>query len=650
MFKKGIFGIFGKKDKPEMEPEVPEAAEAPVIAGHTVDMEPDYEAESVENPEDIISKLAEINSIIGDDDDDGDPMDDYFSGDAVAEEVAVEAEPEYAPPADVNTIYVPAGAILAVFPAELLNATVDEIISGYSNHEDFVFPFEKSEVMYGLSIGQVEIKIGELVNKLPFNIFQENVTLFYDQKVELPLMELLPHVPPAWFETRAQDCSQEEMVAEMEDLFPDLPASAMTEDEPVPVADEDHTPAMEATPVEEPVEIAPSPPLAATPEAAIMQTPMMPDEEPMEADEPVISSAFAPSTPVVQPPVAPPRAVPVAAPAPVPEPAPPPEPVAPAAPAPPPPVPVAPAAPVPPPPVPVAAPAVPVAAVAPSPVAPAELEQPKPRPAVALSAPRAAEPADDGNLVQEIRQAAHDVFAPDLSAQDRTIKDDEPAMSGLEDVIEWRSRAPNGIDVNRGGIDELCLLTGVGEHLAKVIINYREKHGRFNRLQDLLKITGLGSRTYQTMARLKPRADIRTAELQVNRMLSINSDTVSLNKVTQIALDSFRLDAMFISSIDGLVLAKGAKDDKALKLSDSLSAAAPQLYKRGHKALKQSQLPPADMFTFYIGKNSVTFAGSDQIFVVCIHGVDFPNQKQLKACRKLANELVWYCAYRAVIG
>lgn len=56
------------------------------------------------------------------------------------------------------------------------------------------------------------------------------------------------------------------------------------------------------------------------------------------------------------------------------------------------------------------------------------------------------------------------------------------------------------------------------------------------------------------------------------------------------------------------------------------------------------------MTTFYIGKHAVTFAGSDQIFIACVHGPAYPNQKQLRLCRKLATELSWYCSYRAVIG
>lgn len=217
-------------------------------------------------------------------------------------------------------------------------------------------------------------------------------------------------------------------------------------------------------------------------------------------------------------------------------------------------------------------------------------------------------------------------------------------------VPAWRSQAPNGIDINRSGVNELCMLNGVGAHLAQTIIDYRKEHGAFNRLQDLLEVPGLGSHTYRKMTKLAPATDVRDAELQINTILGIDSESVSLNKTVGIVLERLHLNAVFISSVDGLILAKKAKDNRYLKLADSLAAVAPQLYKRGLKALKQGQLPSADMFTFYVGINAVTFAGSDQLFLIYVHDQNYPQADHVATCREVATELVWYCSCRAVIS
>ena len=109
------------------------------------------------------------------------------------------------------------------------------------------------------------------------------------------------------------------------------------------------------------------------------------------------------------------------------------------------------------------------------------------------------------------------------------------------------------------------------------------------------------------------------------------------------------LAGIFICSSDGLLLAQSVKEDKLKKVADPLSAVAPQLYKRGRRSLTQANLPECDMFTFFLGNNAVTFAGSEQLFCALLHDGQYPNQRQLRSSRKLVQELVWYCSHRAVL-
>ncbi|SEL10979.1 competence protein ComEA [Colwellia chukchiensis] len=48
------------------------------------------------------------------------------------------------------------------------------------------------------------------------------------------------------------------------------------------------------------------------------------------------------------------------------------------------------------------------------------------------------------------------------------------------------------VDINKADLDTLALLKGVGEKRAKAIIAYRELHGEFNALDDLLNVKGIG--------------------------------------------------------------------------------------------------------------------------------------------------------------
>ena len=53
------------------------------------------------------------------------------------------------------------------------------------------------------------------------------------------------------------------------------------------------------------------------------------------------------------------------------------------------------------------------------------------------------------------------------------------------------------VDVNTADVDELDTLYGIGPALAQRIIDYREEHGPFNSLEELLEVKGIGEATLE---------------------------------------------------------------------------------------------------------------------------------------------------------
>ncbi|XQW86628.1 ComEA family DNA-binding protein [Thalassotalea piscium] len=49
------------------------------------------------------------------------------------------------------------------------------------------------------------------------------------------------------------------------------------------------------------------------------------------------------------------------------------------------------------------------------------------------------------------------------------------------------------IDINNADINTLATLKGVGLKRAQAIIDYREQHGKFTSLEQLLEVKGIGS-------------------------------------------------------------------------------------------------------------------------------------------------------------
>lgn len=69
-----------------------------------------------------------------------------------------------------------------------------------------------------------------------------------------------------------------------------------------------------------------------------------------------------------------------------------------------------------------------------------------------------------------------------------------PALQSQEKITKPRVVA---IDINRATAIDLQKLPGIGPTLAKQIVAYREKHGPFHRLEDLMAIKGIGFKKWK---------------------------------------------------------------------------------------------------------------------------------------------------------
>ena len=69
-----------------------------------------------------------------------------------------------------------------------------------------------------------------------------------------------------------------------------------------------------------------------------------------------------------------------------------------------------------------------------------------------------------------------------------------------EGIIEnSKNKVLNKININKATISELTNLPGVGESLAKRIIEYREENGKFKSIEDLKNVSGIGEKKYESL-------------------------------------------------------------------------------------------------------------------------------------------------------
>ena len=55
------------------------------------------------------------------------------------------------------------------------------------------------------------------------------------------------------------------------------------------------------------------------------------------------------------------------------------------------------------------------------------------------------------------------------------------------------------IDINRASVEDFTKLPGIGPALARRIVAFREKHGPFRRVEDLLAIRGIGHKKWKAI-------------------------------------------------------------------------------------------------------------------------------------------------------
>lgn len=70
-----------------------------------------------------------------------------------------------------------------------------------------------------------------------------------------------------------------------------------------------------------------------------------------------------------------------------------------------------------------------------------------------------------------------------------------------EDAVSYTSDSAmeiNGkININSAGIEELKKLDGIGESFAEKIISYREEHGAFGTIEEIMKVPGIGEKKFE---------------------------------------------------------------------------------------------------------------------------------------------------------
>lgn len=66
-------------------------------------------------------------------------------------------------------------------------------------------------------------------------------------------------------------------------------------------------------------------------------------------------------------------------------------------------------------------------------------------------------------------------------------------------LINTQNNKQGKVNINTAGIEELKTLPRIGDSIAKRIIDYRTKNGRFNRIEDIKNVSGIGEKMFENI-------------------------------------------------------------------------------------------------------------------------------------------------------
>jgi competence protein ComEA len=77
--------------------------------------------------------------------------------------------------------------------------------------------------------------------------------------------------------------------------------------------------------------------------------------------------------------------------------------------------------------------------------------------------------------------------------------------AGSGSAASEEAAEPRAVDLNSASVEQLTTVPGIGDATARRIVEWREEHGPFRRVEDLMKVKGIGEKSLE---KLRPHVTV----------------------------------------------------------------------------------------------------------------------------------------------
>ncbi|MBE5844593.1 MAG: ComEA family DNA-binding protein [Butyrivibrio sp.] len=101
---------------------------------------------------------------------------------------------------------------------------------------------------------------------------------------------------------------------------------------------------------------------------------------------------------------------------------------------------------------------------------------------------------EDGVKLKIPTKAETEKLTEDSSEADIAV---QPTEAGITGSTEDKTDSKDGkVNINTASESELCTISGIGPGRAKKILEYREQNGKFEKIEDIMKVSGIKNKFF----------------------------------------------------------------------------------------------------------------------------------------------------------